>query len=150
MACARLDAIVHALPLCKSPEVAIHLTLHEQPMLYYADPLLLQLAAFTVSGVFPILVFFGGTLADAGAACALGLVSGLLDQAYGLHPRLGRLSCFLSGLCMGCLARLAHAIGVSTCTVSRDAVSSQLTTSTDSLYPALFSGERSSPSLLAA
>lgn len=89
-------------------------------MLCPADPLLLQLIAFTASGVFPILVFFGGTLADAGVACVLGLVSGLLDQAYGLHPRLGRLSCFLSGLCMGCLARVAHAIGVSTCTASRE------------------------------
>jgi hypothetical protein len=72
-----------------------------------------------VSGVFPILVFFGGTLWDAGTTCGLGLVSGLLDQGFGLHTRISRLSYFLTGLTMGFLARAAHSSGVSSCTVGR-------------------------------
>lgn len=87
------------------------------PLATCADPLLLQLLAFAVSGVFPVLVFFGGTLADVGATCVLGLMFGLAEQAYSFHTRIARLSYFLTGLGMGFLARATHAAGIATCTV---------------------------------
>jgi uncharacterized membrane protein YjjP (DUF1212 family) len=76
----------------------------------------MTLAAFSLSALSPVLLFFGGAPIDGAIACFISLLVGLLDAAGTTRPRLARLQNFIAGAGAGFIARTASTF-LTTCAI---------------------------------